>query len=338
MALLAQAIRETRVIHEHDPTRFVSAWTERELLDEEIVDAFVVILRTKGCYWARKSGCSMCGYVSDCFTDVSEKDLLQQWSQAMKVYREQPVVKVYNSGNFFDPNEIPAEARRIILEDLGKRCEKVVVENLPQLVRRPLLEEALDLCERFEVAIGLETANDFVRDHCISKDFHFDAFVKAAKVARQVGATVKTYLLLKPPFLSERAAMADVVASAKAIDQLTDTISINPTNVQRDTLVDRLYRKGEYRPPWLWSLVEALRVLRGLKARVMSKPTGGGKRRGAHNCGHCDGIILKALEDFSLKRSDWLDELECECQRDWSTYTLLEDLGRSSVDIHRFLS
>jgi radical SAM enzyme (TIGR01210 family) len=338
MARLAQLIEETRKVKEHDPRRYVSAWTEREVLDGEVVDAFVVILRTKGCYWARKSGCSMCGYVSDCFTDVTEEDLVQQWTDAMKVYGGQPVVKVYNSGNFFDPNEVPPRVRRMILEDLGQRCEKVVVENLPQLVRKPLLEEAVGYCKRFEVAIGLETANDYVRDNCISKDFHFDRYVKAARVARECGVSVKTYLLLKPPFLSERAAMADTLVSARAVDGLTDTISINPTNVQKDTLVDWLYRRGEYRPPWLWSLVEVLKGLRGLKARVMSKPTGGGKPRGAHNCGHCDGIFLKAIEDYSLQVDDWLDDLECECREDWKVYTTAEALGRSSVDLDRFLA
>ncbi|MEE9600099.1 MAG: archaeosine biosynthesis radical SAM protein RaSEA [Thermoplasmata archaeon] len=338
MASLAEVIHETRTVREHDPTKFVSSWTEKEVLDGEVVDAFVLILRTRGCYWARKSGCSMCGYTNDCFTDVSEEDLLKQWSQALKVYGKQPVVKVYNSGSFFDPNEVPPRIRTIILKDLGRMCQKVVVESLPQLVRRPVLEEAVRLCERFEVAIGLETANDFVRDRCISKDFHFDRYLEAVKVARRCGVSVKTYLLMKPPFLSERAAMVDVVASARAIDGHTDTVSINPTNVQRDTLVDRLYRKGEYRPPWLWSLVEVLKELRKSKARVMSKPTGGGKRRGAHNCGHCDWLILKAVEEYSLGISDWLDELDCECREDWENYLLVEDMGRCSVNLERFLS
>ncbi len=138
--------------------------------------------------------------------------------------------------------------------------------------------------------------------------------------------------------MSEKAAIADVVGSARAINGATDTISINPTNVQKDTLVDKLYRRGEYRPPWLWSVVEALKELRGLRARVMSKPTGGGKRRGSHNCGHCDGTVLRALEDYSLGAGDWLDELECDCRSEWETYCLMEELGRSSVDLYRFLS
>ncbi|MFQ5918436.1 MAG: archaeosine biosynthesis radical SAM protein RaSEA [Thermoplasmata archaeon] len=338
MTELAALIEETRATRPHDPKQYISAWTEPELLDGKVVDAFVLILRTKGCYWARKSGCSMCGYVSDGYVNVSEEDLLTQWSAALEVYQGQPVVKLYNSGNFFDPSEIPAAARRRILRDLGGRCEKVVVENLPQLVRTPLLEEALDLCPRFEVAIGLETASDYLRDHTVSKDFTFAHYEEAVGVAHAAGVSVKTYLLFKPPFLSERAAMHDTIASVQAIDGLSDTISINPTNVQRDTLVDRLYRRGEYRPPWLWSLVEVLKAVRRTESRVLSKPTGGGHHRGTHNCGHCDAVVLRAVEDYSLQREDWLDEPTCSCHEDWDTYLRVEDLARASVDLDRFLA
>lgn len=338
MTELAALIEDTRATRPHDPTQYISAWTEPEVLDDEVVDAFVLILRTKGCYWARKSGCSMCGYVSDGHVNVSEEDLLTQWTAALEAYRGQPVVKVYNSGNFFDPNEIPAAARRRILADLGERCQKVVVENLPQLVRKPLLEEALDLCPRFEVAIGLETADDHVRDRTISKDFTFARYEEAIRVAHAAGATVKTYLLFKPPFLSERASIRDAIASVRAIDGISDTISINPTNVQRDTLVDRLYRRGEFRPPWLWSLVEVLKAVRGAESRVLSKPTGGGQPRGTHNCGHCDPVILRAVEDYSHQQEDWLEEPSCTCEAEWETYLRVEEMAHTSVDLDRFLA
>lgn len=338
MVQLADAIAETRASRPHDPQRYISAWTEPELLEGEEVEAFVLILRTRGCYWAHKSGCSMCGYVSDGFVNVREEDLRVQWDAARDAYDGQPVVKLYNSGNFFDPNEVPPDVRRTIYADLQGPCEKLVVENLPQLVRTPPLEEAMGYLDRFEVAIGLETASDFVRDRTVSKDFTFDRYLRALETARGAGATTKTYLLLKPPFLSERAAVRDVVTSARAVDGKTETISINPTNVQRDTLVDRLYRRAEYRPPWLWSAVSALKALRGSASRVLCKPTAGGKRRGAHNCGHCDPVVLKALEDYSLQREDWLDELGCDCRADWETYGMVEETAHASVDLERLLA
>ena len=39
----------------------------------------------------------------------------------------------------------------------------------------------------------------------------------------------------------------------------SDEISVNPMNIQRGTIIDRLHRHNEYRPPWLWSLVEMIK-------------------------------------------------------------------------------
>lgn len=330
---LAPTIRALRNPRAYDPRRFVSQWREPELLRGQVVDAWVLILRTVGCYWARRSGCSMCGYINDTMTEVKYEDLMAQWRSALEHYRGEPVVKIYTSGNFFDAAEVPLRARREILEEIGGRCEKLVVENLPQMVKREWVEEAASLVPELEIAIGLETANDVVRDLCISKDFHFGWYERACRTARAAGARVKTYLLLKPPFLTERAAVEDVVASARRIRDLTDTISINPTNVQRDTLVDHLFRRGEYRPPWLWSLVEVLRRLRGLGPRVMSKPTGAATPRGAHNCGRCDRTFLRAIADYSLGLGDSLEGLECTCREEWEAYGEVQELLGTSLDL-----
>jgi len=48
-----------------EAARFVNLWNEPEAIGTERVDAFVSILRTRGCYWADVKGCSMCGYAKD---------------------------------------------------------------------------------------------------------------------------------------------------------------------------------------------------------------------------------------------------------------------------------
>ncbi len=335
---LVPTIRGLRKPRAYDPRHFVSQWREPELLHGRVVDAWVLILRTVGCYWARRSGCSMCGYINDTMTDVKYDDLMAQWGSALTLYRGEPIVKIYTSGNFFDAAEVPLKARREILEEIGGRCEKLVVENLPQMVKREWVEEATSLVPELEIAIGLETANDAVRDLCISKDFHFDWYEKACRTAHAAGAEVKTYLLMKPPFLTERAAMEDVVASARRVGDLTDTVSINPTNVQRDTLVDHLFRRSEYRPPWLWSVAEVLKRLRGLGPRVMSKPTGAGTPRGAHNCGRCDQAFLGAIGEYSLATGDPLDALDCACRDEWQAYVEAQDLLGTSVDLQGLMA
>ena len=58
-------VHELRVDRGYDPGEIISTWTEKDLLDGKVVDAWVIIFRTRGCYWAHASGCSMCGYVND---------------------------------------------------------------------------------------------------------------------------------------------------------------------------------------------------------------------------------------------------------------------------------
>ncbi|MBI4415521.1 MAG: archaeosine biosynthesis radical SAM protein RaSEA [Euryarchaeota archaeon] len=331
---LPELVTQLRDVRPANPREIISTWSEKDVLDGKVVDAWVIIFRTRGCYWARKSGCSMCGYVNDVAIEVSPEDLETQLDAVLARHRGQPFVKVYTSGNFFDEHEVFPEVRRNVLKALGGRCEKVLVETLAHLVRREPLEEGVRLCPKFEIALGLESANDVVLRHAVNKFWGLKEHVRAASLAHEVGATVKSYLLLKPPFLTEREAIEDVVETAHAVDAVSDTISINPMNVQRNTVVDHLFKRGAYRPPWLWSVSEVLRQCRDLRAHPKSHPTGGGLRRGAHNCGTCDRSFLGAIEDFSLGLGDRLDDLACECRAPWLDLLELEGLMQTSADVH----
>ena len=334
---LPQLVTQLRDVRPADPTEYISTWTEKDVLDGKVVDAWVIIFRTRGCYWARKSGCSMCGYVNDVAVEVAPADLEVQLAKVLAVHKGQPCVKVYTSGNFFDDHEVFPEVRRRIVKELGARCEKVLVETLAHLVRREPLEEGVKHAQKFEIALGLESANDVVLRHAVNKFWGLREHVRAANLAHEAGVTVKSYLLLKPPFLTEREAIEDVVETAHAVDLVSDTISINPMNVQRNTVVDHLFRRGEYRPPWLWSVADVLRRCRDLKAHVKSHPTAGGMRRGAHNCGECDAGFVHAIEDFSLGLGDRFDELGCECRAEWEDTLELQSLMQTSADISGLL-
>ncbi len=320
-------VKELRVERAVDPREIVSTWTEKDLLDGKVVDAWVIILRTTGCYWARASGCSMCGYVNDTATEVTEADLAHQLASVLPRHRGQPLAKVYTSGNFFDDHEMPPASRASLLKALGDRCDKVIVETLSHMVRKEQVEEALRHVDRLEVAFGLESTNDRVLRYAVNKMWGLKEHARAAALVRGAGATVKTYLLVKPPFLTEREAIEDAVRSGHEADPHSDTISFNPVNVQSHTLVDRLYRRREYRPPWLWSVVEVLERTRDLRAHVKSHPTAGGMRRGAHNCGTCDGRVVDAIEEFSLDLRRDFGDLDCACREAW----------RAQLDLQGFL-
>src|SRR5207247_8737843 len=116
--------------------------------------------------------------------------------------------------------------------------------------------ESMDAVDGTEIALGLESTNDRVLRQSGNKVWGLKGHAHATELAHAAGATVKTYLLVKPPFLTEREAIEDAVRSGHEADPHSDTISFNPVNVQSRTIVDRLFRRGEYRPTWLLSLDE----------------------------------------------------------------------------------
>ena len=303
-----------------DPTRPVAVWSSQDLLNGQPVKSLTIILRTVGCRWNR---CTMCGYASEGAPATAE-DLMVQFNAAMKkLSGDDRVVKIYTSGSFLDPLEMPEEARAKILEDLQSRgIEKLVIESRPEYITQNRVEECLSSIKT-EFAIGLETANDLIRQKIIRKGFTFQEFIDAAMTVHDMGGKVKAYLLLKPPFLSEGAAIRDAIISAKAARQHADILSLNLCNIQRGTVVERLWEHGEYRPPWLWSAVE---VLKNVSYPIICDPVGAGARRGPHNCGECDAAIAKAIRSHDLTQDPGIfDDLDCNCKVAWQKIVELEE-------------
>jgi radical SAM enzyme (TIGR01210 family) len=306
-----------------DPRKFVASWSESDELDGLRTRAWVLILRTSGCSWAR---CTMCGYHGEA-APASADDIVHQFTAALERRKEETVAKIYTSGSFFDDREVPAQARRHILGDLGKTFRRVVIESRPEHVSAAALKEARELCPGLEVAMGLESSSERVLAFSVRKGFTFKDFAQKARLAREHGARVRAYILLKPPFLTEREAMDDAVQSILEAAPLCDTISLNPVNVQRGTVVEQLWKRRIYRPPWLWTacfaLLEAHRKIREPwpGARLVCAPSGAGQERGVHNCGLCDTAVTAALEEFSLSRDPAVLERTlgagCECTAAW---------------------
>ena len=242
-----------------------ASWTGTDLVDGVQTKTITVIFKSAGCRWGKAGGCTMCGYVYDC---ASEPPTLEDYkSQLAKALRKAEkfsefMVKIFTSGSFLDEQEVPPEARDAILKTLQEdsRVIKVLVETRPNFVTEENIQACLSILKNkpFELAFGLETSSDKIRKDSINKGFTFQDFVRAAQTAKTYGVTVKSYLMLKPLFLSEKQAMEDILRSIDDAAPYSDTISINLCNVQKGTLVEALWEKGQYRPPWLWSIIEIL--------------------------------------------------------------------------------
>jgi archaeosine synthase beta-subunit len=338
MANLTKAIfaaRDGFTPPDEDLTQYVKAWTEDEFLDGKPVKAKVLILRTRGCTWDYQHGCTMCGYFNDtAHRKVTAEQLIAQYQRLEPQLKDEQVLKIYTGGSFTDPAEVFPEAQDAILSAASRKVKKITVEARPEYCPTDRMKHIAQLVGAngctFEVGIGLESSSDLVCHTAINKGYGFAEFVEAAKNCRAAGVKVKAYLLLKPPFLTEDETVEDIVQSIKDAAPYSDILSVNPTNVQKFTLVEKLFENREYRPPWLWSVVEVLRRGKPFagQAILKSDPVGGGQRRGAHNCGRCDQELLKRIDQYNLSQDvafvDAAAQVDCSCKKEYAAVRRLE--------------
>jgi archaeosine synthase beta-subunit len=300
-------------------------WQGTDRHEKQERKTLTIILKSGGCSWNR---CLMCSYRHERFVGLSKEELGDRLIRQLRFVtnaipiKDIEIIKLYTSGSFFDPDEVP----QAVLEEAGAmfRGKIIIAETRPEYINEKILE---DFTARIDdgtnetplyVAIGLETTNDRIREKSIDKGFSFDDFKQAARVAKNTGAGIKAYLLMKPLFLTEKEAMADMKQSLADLSGIADIVSMNTCTVQRGTDMERYWKQGAYRPPYLWSVTE---VLATAPMEVLCDPLGGGQSRGAHNCGNCDRDIIDAIKFYSLSGDQsvlrTVTNIECPCREEW---------------------
>ncbi|MFW9957936.1 MAG: archaeosine biosynthesis radical SAM protein RaSEA [Candidatus Odinarchaeota archaeon] len=328
------------------PTKPSAAWTAPSRIGSTKGTALSIVLSSIGCAHARgdEGGCTMCSYLLDGVNrNPTAEEFFLQFQTAMSQLEklDSPLsVKIYTSGSFLDSDEIPQETRNRILQAISvdDRIKEVVLESRPEYVTGVVLTDVRRILgdRVVELGIGLESSSDFVRSICINKNFNLDSFRESLLVGKKHKIGTRAYVLLKPPFMTERSALLDAQKTVTdAISLGVTTISLNPVNVQRNTLVESLWEKGKYRPPWLWSVVEVLRHASFTGAstvNIVCDPVAAGKSRGTHNCGKCDSSFIDAIRTFSLNQDVRVfDSLKCDCWDLWKHVLEHED---ASLHVH----
>ena len=149
------------------PDELETLWKEKDVVDGKVSDVMVMIMRTNGCVWAKKGGCTMCGYRSASLRNVTAEDLLKQLDQALSKYKGEPFVKIYTSGSFLDDNEIPPEVRKRIFEAFSG-CKRILFESRPEFITKEKLET---VPKTATIALGLETSDPVIMEKSIRKGF-----------------------------------------------------------------------------------------------------------------------------------------------------------------------
>lgn len=296
-----------------------SYWKEDEIYNREKTKAFVIILPTKGCYW---DSCSMCGYTNNSFPEIKNEEIYSYFKKAMMNFNNEKIIKIFCSGSFLNDNEISEEIQLKILNEINS--DRIIIESRIEFITEEKLKK---LNKNVMIAIGLESSNNFILKNSINKGITFEDYLNKAKLIKKFGLKLKTYILIKPPFLTEKESINDAIKTAKDVEEFSEEISFNAVNVQKNTLVEYLWKRKEYSPPYLWSIVEVLKESKKrTKARLISSPSFGIRK--AHNCGKCDNKVLNAIKEFSLTQDlRVFENLNCECKEKWKDLVELENFG-----------
>lgn len=296
----------------------------------------MVILTAPGCTYARSSGgCTNCGFPQLFGTDqpVSAQDYLAQVEAALTRIpsgTQAPIeVDLYNSGSYFNPEEVPDAAQHAMLALAAERPEvtSLLVETRPEFVTTPGLQRALAACrgKPLEIGIGLESANPDILSRRIHKGYTWEQFSAAARLISGAGAGLLVYVLLKPIHTGERESIEDSVNTARKIFALGREllapvrVALEPCFVAPQTPLFRAFEQRQYRPPWLWSAVEVVsRIAPMGPVLVGLSDEGTNPCQAAHNCERCTRPFRDALAAFNRTQdlSD-LRALSCDCRRVW---------------------
>ncbi|MCC9656616.1 Fe-S oxidoreductase [Rhodopirellula halodulae] len=156
-------------------------------------------------------------------------------------------IKLYNSGNFFDPNTTPAgdDARLI---QLCEPFDRVVVENHPSIGTRRLFEFGKRLRGKLEVAVGLECIAPRMLKR-LNKRLHPLQFFQFAKRLRDADIDLRVFLIHGLPWLMPMEAIHWTVLSARfAAAAGARHISVLPCRAGNG-FMDHLQREGVFTPP-----------------------------------------------------------------------------------------
>lgn len=293
------------------------------------------------CSWKKESGgCSFCTFEQRCYKE--NPDYMEQLEHALNEARKKVDINeveyllLFNR-SFFDDKEISPESRKEILERANQLgVSRICVESRPGFITEKKLETSKNTLQSkdFDIYLGVESTNDFLRKHCHHKGMERKVIKRAIEMIKEFGFNFIPYLMVKPPFVNEKLCIEDTVKSIeRCVEWGAERISIQVMHIYRNSLAYDMLKLGIYETPWLWSLSKILKNVSEVKDRLEGFHGLGEKKLTqepvelAGNCGECDEEFIKALNEKRLEFPD------CNCKSDWKS-----DLEKSGNALEKIKS
>ncbi len=237
-----------------DPSRPYAYFVEPERSAQgRVEDVATIFITNKECPFR----CVMCDLWRNTTADrVPSGAVAWQIEWALQRLPPTPHVKLYNSGNFFDEQAIPRGDRSRIAELVEER-HSVLVECHPRLIDRRCVEFSESMEPDLQVAIGLETVDPNVLPR-LNKRMTLDDYERATQFLLDHGIQVRSFILLRAPFQSEK---QGVEWAKRSIDFAfsigVECCAVIPTRAGNGAM-ESLQAQGRFNPPSLRSMETTL--------------------------------------------------------------------------------
>ena len=219
------------------------------------------------------------------------------------------VIKLYNSGNFFDGKAIP-KADYDSIAALIRGYDHVIVENHPKLTGPYIDEFRQKLKGTFEIAMGLETIHPDVLP-ALNKQITKEDFLNSAEYLLNRGIDVRAFILLNPPFLmGEEENIHWCIKSVEyAFRCGVSVCTIIPTR-EGNGIMEKLRKEGHYVPPKLKAIEQVFEQALELKSGRVFCDTWDLEK--FSSCDQCFNERKNRLVSMNLQQKV-LPKIRCAC-------------------------
>ncbi len=257
----------------------------------------------KGCEYGRCANCCLFHGSSDASvtaenivtqfdTGLEEEGLVAKEGQEKLEWEDSDKSDVYRidfngSGSFFNDDEMPRDARIAIFEKIAKLpFTTILIESRVEYIDEEKIKELQNLLrpdQKIEMAIGLESANNLVRELSVAKGYSLEEFEKSVEVLARNDVDVLVYSIVKPALLKEAEALEDSLYTGRYLAELVErvrektqsetfslTMKLEQSFIQKGGYLDYLHNKKQkdskndeslYETPWSFTIAEIVQRL-----------------------------------------------------------------------------
>ncbi|MBI4427454.1 MAG: hypothetical protein HY569_03170 [Candidatus Magasanikbacteria bacterium] len=289
------------------------------------------IFRTPPCAYNK---CTMCGFDNNASCSVIHENIVKQYQDGIKTVDLKGVKKLDfpTAGSFYNDNEMSSKSRAYLFKEAAKLPEvkHVMVETRVDYLTLEKVIDSQKLLrsdQKLELAIGLESANDKVRNIVLHKGLTKTGYEHFADICQETGSRMRSYILIGSPTLTESEVIEDTVETARYAYEVANArgieafLAIKPMFIPKGTGIEKQFEEGKYQLPTLWNVIEIVKKITKLKEYQPNSIWVGmydenlSSDRFTHNCGKCDKKVAEAIIRYNgtqdLKE---FEGLRCECK------------------------